>query len=212
MNTIEELLVSYKNVSDQLVKNNELNEKIFKEMTFSKIKKSFQFLSFSDFLNILFVPGSIILAGYCVYRCYDNLTMFIISMITFVSISISHFLYFKFLRFRFFILDLLNEKSVSKSILELKEYMIGLKKSRLWGLLTILPVFFFINPLICFIRFGWTIEGIYHWNLEHGTLTPLILRISISIIVGVFLVWKTFDWLYFPKLKKAIENLEELEK
>lgn len=210
MSTIEELLVNYKNVNDQLVKNNELNEKIFKEITFSKIKKSFQFLSFTDFLNIIFVPGSIILAGYCVYKCFDNVTMFIISLITFISISTSHFLYFKFLKYKFFILDLLYEQSVSKSILEIKDYMDGLKKSRLWGLLIFLPVFIFINPLIWYIKFGWTIEGVYIWNLEHGTLPQLILKISISIIFGVFLVWKTFDWLYFPKLERALKNLKEL--
>lgn len=211
MSTIEELLVSYKNMNDQLAKNHELNEKIFREMTFNKIRKSFRWITIMDYTNAIFVPTSFFMFAHMIYKCSDNITMLILSIITSISAIISFYLFYKPLKFRFFVEKLLNEKSISESIQEINNYLEGLKSARLWSLIAMTPYFIFILPISWYVFHGWTMEGVYKWNLEHGTLIPLILRITILLVIGIFLVWKIFDWLYFPKLKKAIENLKEID-
>lgn len=210
MSTIEELLVSYKNVNDQLAKNNELNEKIFKEMTFSKIKKSFFWLYFMDAMNIVIFPLGTILLGYFTYKCSDNTIMLIISIITFISIIASYYSYLKPLRFRFFISNLINEQSVNGSISNINVYLSGLKKARLWSFLAASPYYVFILPVSWYALYGTTFEGVYDWHLKNGTLLGFTAYVLTVYVVVFYLVWKSFDWLYFPKLKKAIENLEEL--
>lgn len=210
MSTIEELLVSYKSVNDQLAKNNELNEKIFREMMFSKIKKSFFWLYFMEALTIIIIPPSLILFGYFIYKCSTNPLMLTLSIVTFLSILGSFYFYYKPLRFGFFIASLINEKSVTGSVIEIKTYLEGLKKARIWSLLAMIPYFIFGLPVGWYVLYGWSISGIYYWHLKNGSLLGFSVYILSVYIVVIYLVWKSFDWLYIPKLKKAIENLEEL--
>lgn len=208
MNNIDQLLQAYKTLSDNVAKSQAINEKIFKEMIVSKVRKSFGQLKLYDIsctaIGIIAIPYLV----YWSYLCRSQTDVFIMSLMLFVLFITMMLHQFKQYKWKFS-MELFVENDMRETLSRIKETTIMVKKLRHYGMYFIIPIMILELPVGWYaMKKFYYIDVIkYHW--EHSLW--YLISIPFIFVLAIYLAWKLFDWMYFNTFKKIKSNIEQLE-
>jgi hypothetical protein len=208
METIDDLLKSYKTLSDQVAKSNALNEKVFREMMMRKVRNSVNVLYGIDLVGNIFGVIGILYFAYAIFKCASHPTMFVLSILLFLCIVLMMFLWWNTVKWKMSN-SLVVADNVGKSILKVRDYVQQLRKQRLYTIIASIPMFLLEVPVLHYLR-----THKFYWDFVvrklETNMTPLLIQWG-GFIVLFFLIWKMYDWVNFRLLHKIERNLKELE-
>jgi hypothetical protein len=209
MPTIDDLLLSYKQLNERMVKTQELNEKIFKEIIMKKVRSSTNTLLLFDILG--WSCGSIILlfSIYSIFKSSDRLDMLIISILLLGFFCLLTYVYGKTIKWRLVSSSIVTDTDISSSIQQVKEYTQQLIKQRKLGIILVIPLLLLEIPVAWYIFYHRHYLEVLYSSWYHS-------RWYIYYVIGVIALtpvftWKLYDWMYFPLLRKIEANLEEIK-
>jgi hypothetical protein len=208
MKSIDDLLLSYKQLNERMAKNQELNEKIFREIIMKKVRSSINTLFLFDLFGwgicIIILPFLI----YSIYKCHDRLDMLIISILLLGFFCLLIYLYGKITKWRT-ANNIIADTDISKSIRQVKEYTQQLVKQRKLGIILMIPIMLLGISVVWYVFFHRHYLEVLNSSWYHSRW--FIYYIIGVLALGVVFTWKLYDWTYFPMLRKIEINLEEIK-
>jgi Na+/proline symporter len=196
-------------IKHTLVKSNELNQQKIRELVISSVKGSFNILNEYDKLNIVV---SILFVFYMVFvmvKCSVRTDLFVLSVLFSLAGIIYTFIYFKDLKGKIFVKSIFDESNLSQTLTQLKEYQNNLISHLAMFKIFIPIIYVFFIPVLMHTHYQIYYLDTLKWQIEK---MPILIPLEvIALAIVSYLVGKSFDWIYFPIIKKIEKNLEQLE-